>query len=403
MATELMKDLVLSRYSSCAMVPSCCVFKHPCHHEPCRSAVTNPLATKLRAGMQERHSQATLATGDMPSKESVRTGHDLLMRWCTATATAPNAIAHPLFDAYVLHVSGQRHKAPTRYFLMLALDRPAERIRNHIVQKTLKSTYVGLQLDSWSSGGRHLTALCTSVPGEQFFASAYENWREDTAANSAVAVNACTQQLLGLSPTGSAAEALPVSKVAGVTSDTTNVMPATVRELARLPIFKGCIWVPCACHVLNSFLLDQVKQVEQIKELLVLAKGIVDVFRVQAFRRIFLRFTQSALSQLQLPVLVRFSSYAIMLQSLLKYRSELVSAVATEEFLTAANKATKRNKGFQPPLEQVHEVLLVAEEELERDELHSFDDRRAPAELTGRWKRVYQAVMSDAFWDAAEV
>jgi hypothetical protein len=78
-----------------------------------------------------------------------------------------------------------------------------------------------------------------------------------------------------VSPTGSAAEALPVSKVAGVTSDTTNVMPATMRELGRLPIFKGCIWVTCACHVLNSFLLDQVKQVEQIKELLVLAKGIV--------------------------------------------------------------------------------------------------------------------------------
>jgi hypothetical protein len=71
------------------------------------------------------------------------------------------------------------------------------------VQKMLKSSYVGLQLDSWSSGGRHLTALCTSVPESQSFASAYENWREDTAANSAVAVSACTQQLLGLSPIGS--------------------------------------------------------------------------------------------------------------------------------------------------------------------------------------------------------
>jgi hypothetical protein len=56
--------------------------------------------------MQKRHSQATLATGDMPSKEAVRTGHELLMRWCTATATAPNTVAHPLFDAYVPHVSG---------------------------------------------------------------------------------------------------------------------------------------------------------------------------------------------------------------------------------------------------------------------------------------------------------
>jgi hypothetical protein len=163
---------------------------------------------------------------------------------------------------------------------MLSLDQLAKRVQNHIVQKMIKSTYVGLQLDSWSSEGRHLTTLCTSVPGARFFASAYESWRDDTAANSAVAVDACTQQLLALSPVGSAAKGLPVSKVAGVMSDTTNVMPATVRELRGLPLFKGCIWVPCACHVLNSFLSDQVKQVEKVRELFVLAKGIVDVFQV---------------------------------------------------------------------------------------------------------------------------
>jgi hypothetical protein len=173
--------------------------------------------------VQNRQIQATLATGEMPSKDSVKTGHELLMRWCAATATAPNAISHPLFDAYVhthayVHrVSRQRHNAPTRYFLLLALDRLAEHVRSNIVQKMSKSTYVGLQLDSWSSGGRHLTALCTSVPGAQFFASAHESWREDTAANSAVAMDACTQQLLGLSPVGTAAKALPVSKVSGVT------------------------------------------------------------------------------------------------------------------------------------------------------------------------------------------
>jgi hypothetical protein len=322
------------------------------------------------------------------------------MRWCTATATAPNTIAHPLFDKYVLHVSGQRHKAQRRYFLILALDRLAERVRNNIVQKMLKSTYVGLQFDSWSSGGPHL-ALCTSMPGAQFFGSACENWREDTAANSAVTVNACNQQLLGVSPISRAAQALPVSKMVGMTSDTTNVMPATVRELGRLPLFKGCIWVPCACHGLNSFLLDQVKQVEQTKKLLVLANRVADVFRVQAFHRVFLRFTQSALSQLHLPGLALFSLYAIMLQSLLKYRSELLSAVSTEEFLTAASEASKRSKGCQPPHEQVHEVLLVAEEELDLDDEHIFDCS-APSRLTGKWKHVYQAVMSEECWHAAE-
>jgi hypothetical protein len=49
-------------------------------------------------------------------------------------------------------------------------------------------------LDGWSSEGRHLAALCISVPAEQFFANAYENWREDTAANSSVAVNTCLDE-----------------------------------------------------------------------------------------------------------------------------------------------------------------------------------------------------------------
>jgi hypothetical protein len=66
-------------------------------------------------------------------------------------------------------------------------------------------------------------------------------------------------------------------------------MPATVRELSQMPLFEGCIWVLCGCHVMNSYLLDQVKQVKVIQQLLALAKGVVDVFRIQAFRKIFLR------------------------------------------------------------------------------------------------------------------
>jgi hypothetical protein len=187
----------VQKVASMAMkVIFCCSHASFAYHVPCEQCAGghhNPIAAKWRGAVPERTLQTTLTTGDIPSEAAVRTFYELLMRWCTATATAPNAIAHPLFDAYVPHVSGQRHKAPTRYFLTLALDQLAERVQNHIVQKMLKSTYGGLQLDSWSSEGRHLTALCTSVPGAQFFASAYESCREDTAANSAVAVDACTQ------------------------------------------------------------------------------------------------------------------------------------------------------------------------------------------------------------------
>jgi hypothetical protein len=116
------------------------------------------------------------------------------------------------------------------------------------------------------------------------------------------------------------------------------------------------------------------------------------------------RFTDSALSQLQLLVLVRFSSYAIMPESMLKYRHALVSAGLFEDFLVPSSKAFNRRKdtGFVPPSEQVHEVLLAAEEELEQDGKHSFQ-RTTPDELCGRWARVYQAVLSEDFWLAAEV
>jgi hypothetical protein len=56
------------------------------------------------------------------------------------------------------------------------------------------------------------------------------------------------------------------------------------------------------------------------------------------------RLTHSALSQLQLPVLVRLFSYAIMLDSMLKYRCALVSAVSSEDFLVVAIKASKHSK-----------------------------------------------------------
>jgi hypothetical protein len=93
-----------------------------------------------------------------------------------------------------------------------------------------------------------------------------------------------------------------------------------------------------------------------------------------------------------------------MLESMLKYRLALVSAVLSEDFLVGSSKAFKRRKdtGFVPPSEQVHEVLLAAEEELEQDSKHSCQ-RTSPNELCGRWAHVYQAVLSEDFRLAAEV
>jgi hypothetical protein len=136
------------------------------------------------------------------TKSATQTGHNSFMRWCAATATEPNAIEHPYFQAYAAFVSNQCHKAPTRYYLILALTRLVsaprlvDRVHSSMTYQLKKSAYLGVQMYGWSSGSRHLAASCISVPGEQFFANAYENWREDTAAKSAVAVNACLSDLL---------------------------------------------------------------------------------------------------------------------------------------------------------------------------------------------------------------
>jgi hypothetical protein len=63
------------------------------------------------------------------TKSATQTGHNLLMRWYAATATAPYAIEHPYLQAYVAFVSKQFHKAP-RYYLMLALTCLVDRVRS---------------------------------------------------------------------------------------------------------------------------------------------------------------------------------------------------------------------------------------------------------------------------------
>jgi hypothetical protein len=142
-------------------------------------------------------------------------------------------------------------------------------------------------MDAWTSA----TSLhCVTTPGLYAFANAYENWSADTAVNSATAVHACVLASLGLPTTlPPNDERIPHAKVTGFTTDTTAVRHATVRAVSRCRLFEGCIWVPCYSHVGNLFFLDQVKEVKCIKELVVSTKVVADVFRTQAFRKIFLQ------------------------------------------------------------------------------------------------------------------
>jgi hypothetical protein len=93
-------------------------------------------------------------------------------------------------------------------------------------------------------------------------------------------------------------------------------------------------------------------------------------------------------------VLVRFSRHAIILDLMLKYQLALVSAVSSGEFVVASMLGN--DEGHVPPPEQVHVVLLAAEDKLERVGQHLFEQSTRD-ELCGRWARVDQAVLSDNF------
>jgi hypothetical protein len=118
------------------------------------------------------------------------------------------------------------------------------------------------------------------------------------------------------------------------------------------------------------------------------------------------RYALNPQAQIQIPVMVRFSSHAIMLRSQLQYRGELTAATATEEYNLAAVKAAKRaqdNKQRPPPLEPVHEVLQAAELELEAADDAIYEHARVPHFLKGKWKRAWESVMSEKSWASAKV
>jgi hypothetical protein len=114
------------------------------------------------------------------------------------------------------------------------------------------------------------------------------------------------------------------------------------------------------------------------------------------------RFTRNALSQLQLPVLTRFSSNALMIQSLIRHKDAILKAVASEDFVQAAVKAAKKAPRDTPSEEGVHPALAEAEELLqEGDSL--FNKASCPSELSGRFAGVWKNVNSAEFWAALQV
>jgi hypothetical protein len=53
-------------------------------------------------------------------------------------------------------------------------------------------------------------------------------------------------------------DCLQVGKIANMTTDTASVMSSTARILSSSDrLLQGMTWMPCMCHVLNLFVVDQ--------------------------------------------------------------------------------------------------------------------------------------------------
>jgi hypothetical protein len=234
--------------------------------------------------------QQKIRAEKMPSKGDVTTSHQLLMKAFAEKNIAFNVASSKYFQAYVAHISDMRYKAPSRYYLVQALDVVNKGLDSRI-RKLLHSTpFLAGCADSWTHAGKHITAITGGPSDSSLFLSSFELSERETAVAVAPAIHACFLESMGLPANlSSTHESYPNQKVSVFTTDTTNLMPATARELReKFVMFRGMLWLSCFCHCANLFLLDQLK-VPCFSDFLAHSRQITATFRnSNNFRKLFL-------------------------------------------------------------------------------------------------------------------
>lgn len=124
------------------------------------------------------------------------------------------------------------------------------------------------------------------------------------------------------------------------------------------------------------------------------------------------RFACSSTAQIQLFVKTRFASFALMIESLLKYQGVLQEVVESSQYAVHASNALKRPP-YCPKEDEVVDELKDAEKEMdqmaERDlsmiEVGLYNTKLCPPALEGckKYAIVAMDVMSPKFWRALRV
>jgi hypothetical protein len=168
--------------------------------------------------------------------------------------------------------------------------------------------FFSIQEDGWTRFSRHFCAVTAGSHGSSAFLGCYDIAEGvESADKKAAAINNSVLAVIGCDPDlGARHPDIPKGKVAAMTSDTAKVMPATARELAtNYDLCAGMVWIPCACHVLNLFLVDQMK-IYSIKMLLKRGNAIVNTFRQGSARKLFLLCVSHRLCGFSIVVVFKF-------------------------------------------------------------------------------------------------
>jgi len=168
--------------------------------------------------------------------------------------------------------------------------------------------YFGLLLHFIDDGGVHQTVLLSALP--------------KTGSQTAIALATRIREILDLwGLTSEYSNPLTKRKIKWFTSDTTNVMPATVRDL-------GFEWIPCFAHVLNLIVQDALKSSPVIRDILMRCRKICTYFKKSSLMQQRLVAIQIELDmrneKLNVDVKTRWNSTLDMLEKLIRNKIPII-------------------------------------------------------------------------------
>jgi hypothetical protein len=188
-----------------------------------------------------------------PNSAQIGEADELLVRAMLRHNIPPWFLTCEEFKTYVQVVSRGTFRSPTRYGFLQVVADLSERAAAEITKRLQGQVFVSMEEDAWTRHNKHYHAITSGGQGESLFIGCFDIEKGgESAENQAMALHRSALAALSFSPCLNLDDdAIPVGKVAAITTDTTNGMPATVRHLGyKYRLSLNCFWVPCFAHIM---------------------------------------------------------------------------------------------------------------------------------------------------------